>query len=137
MTDRVCTTCGGGLTGRQLKYCKEECAKQAARAAWILKTYGLTMEQYQKIWDLQSGLCGVCHKPFAEGSTPHIDHEHGAHVRGLVHAYCNTRLIGRLKSWELAQNLADYLRNPPAIAALGEATIAPGRPPKKRRRRRR
>lgn len=136
MTDRSCVICGGELTGRQAKYCREECSRAGARAAWILKTYGLTMEQFQAIWDFQGGACGVCRKPFKESAVPHIDHEHGGHVRGLVHSYCNTRLIGRLKSWELAQWLADYLRYPPAVLALGAAVVAPGRPGRKRRRKR-
>lgn len=85
---------------------------------------------YQAILQEQGGKCGCCGKPFT-AATPHIDHEHGGHVRGIVHAYCNTRLIGRLKSPELAQRLANYLLEPPAVRALGPV-IAPGRPKKKR-----
>lgn len=126
--------CGQELTGRQRKYASPECSKLAARAAWVLKTYGLTLDELDQIIEHQGGVCGCCGKPFT--GTPHIDHEHGGHVRGVVHAYCNTRLIGRLKSPELAQRLANYLTNPPAVAALGRPVIAPGRPPKKRKPRR-
>lgn len=100
----------------------------------MLQTYGLTMAQYETILEHQGHVCGCCGKPFKPGSVPHIDHEHGGHVRGLVHAYCNTRLIGRLKSPELAQRLADYLTHPPAVVALGGPVIAPGRKPKRRKR---
>lgn len=131
----ACVVCGGQLRGPQRKYDKPECAAVGSRATWVLKTYGITLEQFDQILAFQDGVCGCCRKPFRENETPHIDHEHGAHVRGLVHAYCNTRLIGRLKSWEAAQNLADYLKNPPAVAALGEAVMAPGRTARKRRRR--
>lgn len=134
---RACVTCSGALEGRQLKYCSQACGKTAQRAAWIAKTYGLTLADYDAILTYQRGLCGCCGKPFTPGSTPHIDHEHGGHVRGIVHAYCNTRLIGRLKSAELAQRLANYLTNPPAVGALGREVIAPGRPAKRRRSRRR
>jgi DNA-directed RNA polymerase subunit RPC12/RpoP len=103
----------------------------AARAAWILKVYGLTLEQYDKILKHQGYRCAVCKKPFTD-KTPHIDHEHGGHVRGIVCAYCNTRLIGRLKSPQLAQWLADYFHSPPAIEALGQKTMAPGRPRKRK-----
>lgn len=102
----------------------------------MLKVYGLTPTQYLAILEQQDFKCGCCGKPFKEGKTPHVDHEHGGHVRGIVCAYCNTRLIGRLKSHDMAQRLADYLREPPAVQALGFPVIAPGRPKKKRRRRR-
>lgn len=95
------------------------------------------MEDYALIYAHQGGRCAVCGKTFLDGKTPHIDHEHGGHVRGIVCAYCNTRLIGRLKSHELAQRLSDYLREPPAVTALGHPVIAPGRPKTKRRKRRR
>lgn len=93
------------------------------------------MSDYEAIMQQQGNVCGCCGKPFKEGQTPHVDHEHGGPVRGIVHPYCNTRLIGRLKSAELAQRLANYLLHPPAVLALGGPRIAPGRPPKKRRKR--
>lgn len=131
-----CAGCGTILTGRQKKWCSSECSKKAGRWAWILKVYNLTQEDYERILEEQGGVCGCCGKPFKENQTPHIDHEHGGHVRGIVHPYCNTRLIGRLKDSALAQRLADYLSNPPAVRALGPV-IAPGRPKKKRQPRKR
>jgi hypothetical protein len=38
-----------------------------------------------------------------------------------------------LKNHQLAQWLADYLRDPPAVAALGRRVHAPGRPPRRRK----
>lgn len=133
-----CSGCGRELTGRQKKWCADpECKRWALRVAWIWKVYGLTEADYADIYAFQDGKCAVCGKSFLGGKTPHIDHEHGGHVRGIVCAYCNTRLIGRLKSHELAQRLSDYLREPPAVAALGRPVIAPGRPKTKRRKRKR
>ncbi|XVU22572.1 endonuclease domain-containing protein [Actinoplanes sp. CA-054009] len=140
MTERVCVVCGTPLKGPQRKYCADElCKATGRRADWLIKTYALTLAEYDLIVKAQGGVCGVCKKPFKSGQTPHIDHEHGKHVRGVVHPYCNTRLIGRLRDWETAQGLADYLRDPPAVKALGGPRVAPGRPAKKRvyRRRRR
>lgn len=135
MPDLECHGCSEPLTGRQKKWCADpECKRAAIRWAWILKVYGLKPEDYIRIIQYQDYKCAVCRKSLRGAKTPHIDHEHGGHVRGIVCAYCNTRLIGRLKKWELAQSLADYLRTPPAVSALGKAVIAPGRPPKKRRR---
>ena len=131
-----CVVCGGILTGRQKKYDKAECSKQAGRAAWVWKVYNLTLDDYDTILEFQGGVCGICGKPPKAGQFLHIDHEHGGHDRGLLCGYCNTRLVGRLKNHELAQRLADYLRDPPAVKALGREVIAPGRPKKKRRTRR-
>jgi hypothetical protein len=134
----VCAGCSRPLTGRQKKWCADpECRRQAIRWAWILKVYGLTPEDYNRIYAHQDGKCAICHKRFVPGKTPHIDHEHGADpfVRGILCAYCNTRLVGRLKSHQLAQWLADYLRDPPAVRALGRRVAAPGRPPKRRKKR--
>lgn len=104
-----------------------------------MKVYGLTPEEYNKILAHQGGKCAICKKRIVgdDVKTPHIDHEHGSnpHVRGILCAYCNTRLVGRLKSHQLAQWLADYLRDPPAVKALGRFVVAPGRPPKRRKKR--
>ena len=148
MANNLCDCgCGQPLTGKQKKYASTACVKRAARARWIWRVYGLTMEDYHKIWEFQEGRCPICgcelmdesdiKNSVPEKKKPHIDHEHGGHVRGLVNAYCNTRLIGRLKDHQKAQNLAEYLLNPPAVQALGRKVIAPGRPKKKRQPRKR
>lgn len=132
----VCQECGEPLTGRQTKYCGLDCQRDARRWEWIEKTYGLTRDDYEEIYVFQGGVCPICLRDFeAITGVPHIDHEHGAHIRGLVCQYCNTRIIGRLKDHEMAQRLADYLREPPAVVSLGRKVIAPGRKPRKRRRR--
>lgn len=86
--NKTCAGCGVDLVGRQKKWCASlECKKRASRQAWILKVYGLTTEQYQLIIDWQGGVCGLCSKPFKQGQTPHIDHEHGGPCRGIVHPF--------------------------------------------------
>jgi hypothetical protein len=103
-----------------------------------LKTYNLSKEQYERIVEHQGGRCPITGRVLGDTTQPHVDHDHvSGVVRGVVTAYANTRLIGRLRNWETAQNLADYLREPPATAALGGPVVAPGRPPKKRKKRKR
>ena len=140
MNGRACLACARPLEGRQLKYCAdEECATKRKREAWLMKTYGLTLEQFDKIVEFQEGKCPVTGRElFPENGKQmiHVDHDPSAGiVRGVVTAYANTRLIGRLRRWQTAQALADYLRDPPAVKALGEPVIAPGRPAKKRKKR--
>ncbi|WP_073837498.1 endonuclease domain-containing protein [Micromonospora sp. CB01531] len=137
-----CVTCGGLLVGRQKKYCSDpECKKLAPREAHLLKTYGISLEDWDVIWEYQGRKCAICGrepkiKPDGTEEVFHLDHEHAkgqsGPIRGIVCPYDNTRTIGRLKSHERAQRLADYLREPPATKALGRTVIAPGRPPKKR-----
>lgn len=134
---RVCACgCLTQLTGRQLKWSSEACQKIGNRAAWILKTYGITMEEWNLIWLEQGEKCAICGRKPRVGETFHLDHEHdvgqSGPVRGIICAYDNTRLVGRLKSHARAQALADYLRDPPATRALGREVIAPGRAKKKR-----
>jgi hypothetical protein len=135
---RECLSCGAALTGRQLKHCTDaECSERRRRAAHLLKVYNLTPEQFDQIVEHQGGLCPITKRPlFPDSGTQliHVDHDHSTGiVRGVVTAYANTRLIGRLRDWRTAQNLADYLRDPPATKALGAPVVAPGRPKKKRK----
>lgn len=131
-----CVVCGGILTGRQRKYCSAGCRKLEGRKAWIWKIYGLTLEDWEAIWEEQGRVCAICKRKPKENETFHLDHEHSngqsGPVRGIVCPYDNTRIIGRLKSPERAQALADYLRDAPAPRALGRVVIAPGRPRRKR-----
>lgn len=139
MTVRLCVVCSGQLTGAQRLFDSDECRKAKARADWILKTYGLTPDEWELIWHHQGARCAVCLRSPRPGETFHLDHEHqsgqSGPVRGILCPYCNTRLVGRLKSAERAQALADYLTHPPAVSALGKTVIAPGRPRAKRRKR--
>lgn len=136
-----CIVCGGLLVGRQKKYCSAGCQKQAGRAAWVEKTYGITLAEWDRILAEQGGGCGICERPPRANETFHLDHEHASGqagpVRGILCPYCNTRLIGRLKDHTKAQKMADYLRDPPATRALGRVVVAPGRPKAKRRPRKR
>ena len=127
-----CHGCGTFLVGRQKKWCSENCKKREARRLWVLKVYGLSLEEYQAIFEYQKGVCAICRKHMKYGKPLHIDHEHGGPVRGLLCGYCNRNLVGKLKDCEKAQRLADYLKDPPAIKALGKQVMAPGRPMKKR-----
>jgi hypothetical protein len=137
----VCIVCEGILTGRRKKYCSSECQKLSGREAHLLKTYGITMADWETIWEAQGRKCALCQREPRANETFHLDHEHrdgpSGPVRGIVCPFDNTRVIGRLKDHEKAQRLADYLRDPPATKALGREVIAPGRPKKRRQPRKR
>lgn len=138
MSERQCVVCLGPLTGNQRKYDTPECAKSGKRAGHLGAVYGITAEQWVALWDAQGNKCAICGRGPRHGETFHVDHEHtkgpAGIVRGILCAYCNTRLVGRLKDHQRAQALADYLRDPPALRVIGEV-VAPGRPHRRTKRR--
>ncbi len=57
----------------------------------LKKHYGMTVEEYQTIYDAQKGCCGSCGKPESEHiNRLHVDHDHATgQVRGLLCTKCN------------------------------------------------
>lgn len=74
--------------------------------------YGITLEQYNKMLELQLGGCAICKsKPKENDKYLVIDHNHDTNqVRGLLCNSCNLT-IGYMKENELIiWNLLDYLK---------------------------
>lgn len=86
-----------------------------------LKRYGLSQKAWYTRLDLQEGCCPVCGLPFTEERRPVIDHEHlrgyknmsadkkAKAVRGLLHSWCNHRLVAKGMTAERAYNIYVYL----------------------------
>lgn len=65
--------------------------------AWILRTYGLTMDQYEALLRVQGGSCAICKGPPKGKGRFHVDHCHTTNVvRGLLCQTCNV-LLGNAK----------------------------------------
>ncbi len=59
----------------------------------IEKLYGLTLEEYNKIYSLQRGICYICGYGDEDGRRLCVDHDHNTgKVRGLLCRPCNSRL---------------------------------------------
>lgn len=137
-----CAGCGQELEGRQKRWCADkQCRREAARASRLRTVFDISPEEWQLIWEEQGMVCAICQRKPRPGESFHLDHAHedgqAGTIRGIVCGYDNTRIIGRLKSPERAQALADYLRDPPAVRALNGPRRAPGRPKRKRQPRKR
>lgn len=80
-----------------------------------LKQYGLTVEDYHALLSAQDGHCATCPTKGTARKRLSVDHAHrSGRVRGLLCGRCNT-LIGYLHEDDvLLENLALYLREPPA-----------------------
>lgn len=90
--------------------------------AYYRKTYSLSLEDYEALYDYQGGKCWVCH--WATGRTKRlaVDHNHsccdntptcGECTRGLVCSPCN-QTFGRAKdNPEFFRRAMEYLTHPP------------------------
>jgi hypothetical protein len=81
---------------RKEYYIKHKARDNALNREWKrtkrLSRYGLTREQYEHMYTVQSGKCAICDKTIA-GSKSTIDHCHSTgRVRGLLCIQCNTIL---------------------------------------------
>lgn len=59
-----------------------------------MRTYGITMQDFEKMYKKQNGRCAICRGRLdLERRSPHVDHNHktGA-IRGLLCGRCNTGL---------------------------------------------
>ena len=78
----------------------------------LFRNYGITVDQYQKMFNNQKGNCGICSKNQKVLTRRlAVDHNHGTgHIRGLLCDGCNPG-IGYFKdSIKLLQNAIEYLK---------------------------
>lgn len=90
----------------------------------LLRTYGLTQEQYDLLWRAQGGLCACCRQPEralnkrGEIRQLAVDHDHqccpskkscGKCIRGLLCQACNVGLGAFGDSPELLQAAIQYM----------------------------
>jgi hypothetical protein len=88
-----------------------------SREYHLQKKYGITTAQWDKLYDLQKGLCPICLKPVYKPGNKHgkraaaVDHDHKTkRVRGLTCYRCNRFKIGR-NTAESVRRLLDYLES--------------------------
>lgn len=97
-------------------YCKE-CQKANVRSRRIkdpiksrisdrrklLGNYGLTLADYDKMFEKQNGVCAVCKQIDITGKRLAVDHNHKTgKVRGLLCQKCNIRLgVLENRNWRL------------------------------------
>lgn len=73
--------------------------------------YGMTLEDFWLMWEMQLGCCAICHQPFSSTSDAHIDHDHSTgRVRDLLCAFCNKMLGLARDQPEVLISGAEYLQ---------------------------
>ena len=82
--------------------------KEHIRRYQLEKAYGITLEDYQRLFEKQAGLCAICQELPAKC----VDHDHETgQIRGLLCSKCNLDLgtYEQLKKNRLISKMEEYL----------------------------
>lgn len=109
----LCKQCYYGIYNKDKKQRQQRTI--AVRKNQLKKNFGITTEQWDKIFEKQSGKCPICLNPiYKYGNSKGkraaaVDHDHKTkRVRGLLCYRCNVYKVG-MNTKESAKKLVDYL----------------------------
>ena len=86
------------------------------RGYGLKKNFNMSLEDYNKLWTSQNGLCAVCDQPETavwRGIIKHlaVDHDHKTgKIRGLLCMKCNQALGHANDDVEILLNMVEYLQ---------------------------
>jgi hypothetical protein len=94
------------------------------RKSYLKRTYGMTLEDYERMFEAQAGVCAICSEARPEERTLHVDHDHETGmIRGLLCFRCNNALGDFDEEYELFQRAADYLDRDEELALLVQERV--------------
>jgi len=94
------------------------------RQSHLKRKYGITIADYDRMFEEQNGVCAICGEPRPEARTLHVDHDHETGViRGLLCFRCNNALGDFREEYELFQRAADYLDRDDELAGLARERV--------------
>lgn len=114
--------CNGrkGPKYKDKKYCgrcvlqKKKERSRGAHAKAIEKRYGITADDYERLYQLQGGRCAICRMATGRTRRLSVDHDHRTgEVRGLLCRPCNNILGYYRDDPEAFERGAVYLRSTP------------------------
>lgn len=109
----------GRLNAYRREYRKRPERKTADQEGYLKRKYGITIADYDRMFDAQNGVCAICLEARPEERTLHVDHDHETGViRGLLCFRCNNALGDFREEYELFQRAANYLDRDDELAAL-------------------
>ena len=77
----------------------------------IKSNYGLSHEDWLKMWENQNGKCAICGKLFSTPSNIYVDHNHRTgEVRGLLCQKCNYGIGYLNDDLQLIRRAIKYLK---------------------------
>jgi Recombination endonuclease VII/NUMOD3 motif len=115
-------------------YCRQ-CHADYEYERKLKRFFHLTLAEDHQILEFQNNVCAICHRPAGKFrlSTEHR-HSDGL-IRGKVCWFCNSILAASRGDPERLSSAAEFLRNPPAVQALGREVYGlPGRTNTKKQR---
>lgn len=93
------------------KYYKDNIKQQ--KNSQLLRHYGITLEQYNQMFEAQNGVCAICGQPeILFNKSLAVDHDHKTgKIRALLCGNCN-HALGKFKdSQEILQSAINYLKS--------------------------
>jgi hypothetical protein len=126
-----CKDCGS--TTRRLSRPGPRCAtchrtrkaasKRSAHSRHLELTYGITREEYDRIYQEQGGVCAICQRATGRTRSLSVDHDHSLgsgrnSIRGLLCRPDNSYLGHIRDDPAMLQRAIDYLAHPPARRVL-------------------
>lgn len=119
----ACPACGkaaGPHPAGRCGPCQRAFKKRQDERKWarsIEAKYGITADDYRKLYEHQGGKCALCQRATGASKRLAVDHDHKTkEVAGLVCGPCNREVLGfrSLRDPAYFQRGVDYLNNPPA-----------------------
>lgn len=85
--------------------------RERDRKKGLLKNYGITVDEYDRMFEAQGGVCATCGKPNkSKYGYLSVDHDHKTgKVRGLLCHRCNAALGQVYDDVSILQKLIEYL----------------------------
>ena len=95
---------------------QKELWKEYRRRSILKKRYGITVEDYDRMIEVQEGVCAICKTNTSGGrginSRLAVDHNHTTgEIRGLLCSMCNQGLGMFKDNFELLQKAINYLNS--------------------------
>lgn len=93
----------------------QACKYPQWRAYQIEREYGISMDEYESMFQVQKGVCAICGRPPKKKALS-VDHDHQTgRVRGLLCWPCN-RFLGHMKDdADLLRHMISYLAGPVSV----------------------
>ncbi len=85
--------CRNKTTSSGFDYICKKCKNKWHREHYILKKYGMSMEEYNELLKKQKNRCAICGSVFENQFHTHVDHDHKTdRIRGFLCNMCNQAL---------------------------------------------
>ena len=76
----------------------------------LQKEYGISLEEYNNLLDIQDNKCYICNKEFGNTSSTRVDHNHeNGKVRKILCHNCNTVLGHSKENVQILYNVINYI----------------------------